>query len=455
MVNLIVLSLLFLVGICRWVFIKGLGQKGGHILISLLVQTLPFAYGKGIYSFLQGQMTEDYKSVRLGEFGNIIRIEFPVVFLVIFFALGYHRFKSDAFNIKKNIWLYVLLAFCVVSYLNPYNTFPLAFLVLAVPLFQFLLVIKYVDYNFSRLDILKGIFDGLMMITLLEFVLAICYPVLGLEFVATLFRDSAFEWSQRRGMTSAIGTFGHPGHLALYSLIMLGFFVACYLNRFNRKWSGYLILFNSITLILTFSRTTLICTVLIMPILILIYKQGKKIFSLKSVIAYLTLFMLLLAVVYVSPLSYLFLESDSNVQVTNRFVHWTLGYQMWEISKWIGVGINTHVYYMLNKLSVNIAADITLTDTFFFLRSPIHNIHVIVLAEAGMIGLGTWFYFYWNRFVTYYKYCRTANPINNIFNLTFICLLLGTFLYGFFGWTPMTMEIYSMCLMLGYFAKKS
>lgn len=452
--SLIVLILLFLVGICRWVFAKGLGQRGEHIIVSLLVQTLPFAYGKGIFSFLQGQLTEDNKSVRLGEFGNILRIEFPVVFIFLLFILGYHRFKTNAFSFKNNQWLYVLLLFCFISFLNPFNTFPLAFLVLIFPLLQFLLVIKYVDYNFSRLNILRGIYDGLMVITILEFILAMCYPVLGLQFVATLFRDSAFEWSQRRGMTSAIGTFGHPGHLALYSLIMMCFFVSSLLNGFKRKWSTYLIILNTITLILTFSRTTIICAVLIIPILIFVYKQGKKIFSLKSVIAYVASFLLLLSIIYLSPLSYLFLESDSNVQVTNRFVHWSLGYQMWDISKWIGVGINTHVYYMLNKLSINIAADITLTDTFFFLRSPIHNIHLIVLAEAGAIGLATWLYFYWSRFKIYYKYCKTSKPINNIFNLTLIGVLLSTFLYGFFGWTPMTMEVYSMCLMLGYFASK-
>lgn len=454
--KLIILLVILAAGLFRWIISRGLGKKASYTLISLFVQTLPFAYGKSIYTFLQGKITEDDKVVRLGEFGNNLRIEMPSIFIVVLLLLGYYKFRKNIFAFNQNKWMYVALLMSVVSFVNPYNIYPASILTIVFPIIQFLIFFKFIEANFSRLEILKGIYDGLMMTALLQLILAICYPVLGLESVAGLFRgDNAFEWSQRRGMASAIGTFGHPGHLALYSFITMIFFTVCYLNRFKRKLSFALIFACFIAMVLTFSRTTIICAAIVLPIVILIRTKGAEVFSLKYLLYFLCICIVLLFGLYISPIGYLFFESDSTVQLSNRFIHWSLGYQMWEISKFIGVGINTHVYYMLNKLNINIGGDITLTDTLFFLRSPIHNIHVIVVAEAGLIGLGVWWYFFANRIKAFYKLCSTQDRVSNIFNLTYIGLLFAIFLYGFFGWTPFTMEIYSLCILLGYFSSNN
>lgn len=449
----LVLLVIFCIGISRWILVKGVGRNASFMLISLFVQTLPFAFGKGIYSFLQGKMTEDYKTVRLGEFGNIIKIEMPTFFIILLLLLGYHRINSNAFYYKNNKWFYILLLICFISFVNPYNQFPAAFLTLLFPILQFLLLFKFFESNFTKKEILKGIYDGLMMTTILQFALAMCYPVLGMQSVTTLFRETGLEWSQRRGMSSAIGTFGHPSHLAFYCLVFCFFFIACYYNSYFKTKSRYLIILNCITLVLTFSRTTIICAAIIIPILVLIQKKGTAAFSAKNIFLFSVLSLILLLFIYISPIGYLFFESDSTVQLSNRFIHWSLGYQMWESSKLIGIGLNSHVYYMLNKLSISINADISMADTLFFLRSPIHNIHMIVFAETGLIGLSLWWYYFSSKIRTFYAQCRSYQPTNNIFNLTFVGVLLAIFLYGFFGWTPFTLEVYSLCILLGYFAR--
>lgn len=451
MIKLLVLAFIFLFGIVRWMSFKGLGKTSSYMLISLFVQTLPFGFGKAIYVFLSGQKTIDDNVVRLGEFDNAVRLEMPLIFTVLLFLLGYHKFKKNAFSIRQNKWFYILLLFCVISSLNPYNKFVWSFLPMAVPFIQFFVFFKFLEANFSRDIIMKGIYDGLVMVSLLQFFLAICYPVLGLESIASIFRgENALEWSQRRGLQSAIGTFTHPGHLAIYSVILLLFFTSCLLNKYKKNQTKYLIVICAVTLGLTFARTAILCGVIATVTIFFINKYGIKAFSIKNVLYSIILFVSFVLFVYLSPWGYLFFESDSNIQVNNRLFHWILGYQIWQNSRIIGIGINTHVYYMLNDLVVY--SDIPALT--FFLRSPIHNIHMIILAELGVLGFTAWIYFIFSSLKRYINQCKTILISTNVINLSYLGIMIFIVLYGFFGWSPFIVEIYSLCFLFGYFSSE-
>ncbi|MCF2504704.1 O-antigen ligase family protein [Dyadobacter sp. CY107] len=450
MVKVVILIFILAIGIFRWLSTAGRGKAATYMVISLFVQTLPFGFGKAVHVFIEGKMTEDDRFVRLGEFSNVLRLEMPLVFILFLIFFGFGKLKAGAFGIKQNVWIYILFFFSLITAINPYNPEPLAFSALIFPLVQFLILFKLIEANFTPSDILKGIYDGMLMVVLLQFSLAICYPVLGFESMAAIFRgEQAYEWSQRRGMTSAIGTFGHPGHLALYCLVLLLFFLGCYLNNYHKKKSLYLVLMAGITLVLTFSRTAIFCAIIIIPIVFLVHKRGARLLSVKNIVYFALLSGVFIILLYLSPIGYLFFESDSTIQFNNRYIHWALGYQIWEKSPFFGVGINTHVYYMLNQLKLNI--DIPAVS--FYTRSPIHNIHMIVLAETGLIGFAFWLVFFFGRIKMYYVQCQTNNTTANIFNLTYVGILFSVFLYGFIGWSPFILEIYSLCFLLGYFAK--
>lgn len=447
--KILVLLVILAVGLSRWLITRGKGKAASYMLLSLFIQTLPFGYGKAIYVFLQGALTADDRDVRLGEFGNLIRVEMPLLFALLFLFFGIHKMRKGAFSFNNNRWLYILGLFSLISALNPFNPHPFSFLALLIPLLQFLILFKLIEANFSKNEILLGFFDGIAMTSLLQLTLAICYPVLGMESVAGAFRgQEAFEWAQRRGMSSAIGTFGHPSHLAIYCLIFISFFLSCYFNGYQKKKAFYMLIINVVILILAFSRISIVCGIITIPILILLYRNYGRFLSFRNAFYFGILGLVSLVLLYLSPIGYLFFENDSETQLNNRFIHWALGYQIWEKSKLFGIGVNSHVYYMLYKL--RIVSDIPAIS--FFVRSPVHNIHMIVLAETGLAGMFAWLYYFFNRLKNVSKKCRTADINANIFNLSFVGVLCVIFLYGFFGWAPFTLEIYSLAIVFGYFS---
>lgn len=452
MVTLVVVCLLLAVTIFRMVVRKTSGKSdNNYLLVSLFIQTLPFAYGKSILTLLPGKkIGGEMVFQELGAFGNSVRFELPLLFFLILLLLGYRKWENNSFGIKDNIWFYVLLVFSFIAVANPSNIFPTAALPLIAYVFQFLLIAKLFEYNFSIQTIIKGLYDGLKVLTILNLFLAICYPVLNIGIAATLFKgEHALEWAQRRaGYASAVGIFGHPGPLALFSLIAAIYFLACSFNSYNRRLSKYLILANMFVILLTFSRTTYISSIIVFLLLFVVHKQKKQLFSVKNILIVTSLFALVVFVLYLTPLSDVFLKTDAGDQIENRYAHWILGYDMWNTSKLLGIGMNTHVYYMSTKLPINLDSAIIA----FLIRSPIHNIHMIILAETGLLGIFTWLYFYVYNIGRSSKRAHGTNSASNILRLTYTGVLSAFFIYGTFGWTPFQPEIFSFGLFIGYFA---
>lgn len=450
MIKILVLLCIIVIGLIRWLISKKHNKESNFLLVSLFIQIVPFAYGKAIYTFLEGQKIDQVNNVILGPFGNSVRIEAPLVFAILLMLLGFTHLRFKAFDIKTNLWFYLLIILCIITFINPNSQFNLSFLPLISLISQVLLLFKVIEWNFSRREIITGLYDGLKIVSLIQFVLTVFYPLLGIEAAASIFRgEEALEWAQRRASASAIGTFGHPGTLALFSLLSAVFFTSCYLNKYEQKISKYMIMANLFVIFFTLSRTTYLCTFGILLLLLVVKTQGKGLFRIKNLVIFVITFSIILFILYLTPLSNMFLESDANDQFENRFAHWVLGYQMWSKSKFIGVGINSHVYYMINKLFITIDSPIVA----FLIRSPIHNIHMIVLAETGILGFLSWLYFYISRLAKYSKHCTGENSINNILNLSFVGILCSFFLYGFLGWSPFRVEILVLGLFIAYFAK--
>lgn len=450
--KVIILSVIICIGIARWLISKQ-KMSSDYLLISLFVQTIPFDFGKAIYTYLEGVQVDDNVSEILGAFGNSIRLEMSMVFAILFLFLGFTRLKEGVIpRFKTNKWFYIFLTFLLISYFNPYNIYQNSIFPPLFSFLQLLFLLNIIKSNFTLKEILRALYDGIMLITGLQAILSICYPVLGIEAAATLFRgDEALEWSERRGSMSAIGTFGHPGGLALFCLIAGIFFLACYFNKYKPKMSLFLLGVNICVIFLTFSRTTYVSTVAILLLLYFVQRQGRKVFEIGNIIKILGSFLLLIAILYLTPLSDMFLKSDASDQVDNRMAHVIFGYEIWKNSEILGVGINSHVYFMINKLNISLK-NMNSKALAFLIRSPIHDIHIIVLAETGLLGLFTWVYYFASRIIRYSKCCHTEAFILNIFNLTFVGSLSSIFLYGFFGWTPFHPETYTFVIFLGFFA---
>jgi O-antigen ligase len=411
------------------------------------VQTLPLSYGVTLLPFVDKEL--------LGAFGGSIRLEFTTVFSILLILLGYNVLKKSAFKLRNNIWLAIFILFCIVSVFNPANAFRLSSLVPLSFVIQMIFLIKVIHSNFTREEIFVGIYDGLKFTTLLQFCLCIFYPVLGMQEFAGFFKSGvAAQWADRRaGYSSAVGTFAHPAQLALFSFLTLLFFFGCALNHFRRRQAYYFMSLNTLIIFLTFSRTTYVVLLTVLVIVYITFNSKAGLFTARNLFKFLSISILILSVLYFSPLSDLFLKSDSETQVENRMVHWVLGFEIWQTSKWIGLGLNSHVYYLGHKF---------LTDPFggtifldFFVSNPIHNIHLIIFCELGLLGFLIWIHYYASNLIYFSKRVRTGGLIDNVFNLVFVGILFSMFIYGAFGWAPFEQSISGLCIFLASMALRS
>jgi O-antigen ligase len=278
------------------------------------------------------------------------------------------------------------------------------------------------------------------MLCIAQFFLAICFPLLGIVEVTTIFHKSAAESATRMGTrVGAVGVFVHPGNVALFTTIVSTFFLGCYLTNYKKKLSLIVLLLNVITLFLTYSRTAYLVFLIDMALVYYISTNARKpIFTIRNIIKFiLPLSLALIYMVFFSPLSDTFLESDANEMFDARMMHWFMGFQIFNTSPLIGVGINAHLEYMFTNF--NLFGGKVIDD--FFWENPIHNIHLIVLVETGLIGFVFWIIFIFSNISKSKE--DIARKKNIILSATQIGTLIAIVLYGITGWAPFSSSIFT------------
>ncbi|QDH80805.1 hypothetical protein FKX85_17860 [Echinicola soli] len=444
----VIAGIVVLFCILKWAYHNYKGEHSNQFLISLFVILIAFNFSYPIYSYFVAFDFGDMEVDKLGAFGNRYRLN--SFFLIVPLCMFLGHYKLPKLGNWKNFWLWVVVAFVVISLLNPINPFPLSVWVFVFYAFQLLFSLAYLKANFKRSTIFKGLFFGFLFVTVLQAIITVFYPILNVSYFATLFKgEVTLEASlKREGYVSAIGIFGHPGPLAVYCLYVGIFFFACYLNNYRRKLSFGLLFANIFIILFTFSRTTYMTCVLVLVFMMVAFFSKSSVFSLKNIILTTTGIALLLFILYLTPLSELFLGSDFDSQIEVRLSSWLLGYKIWKVAPVFGVGINSHVYYMAHFLKIT--EDLFILE--FLTTNPIHNIHMIVLSETGMVGFGLWLAFFRSKILGRLKVIKTKVMIPDILNLTFVGVLVAFILYGIFGWAPFYREIMATAFALCYFS---
>ncbi|WP_426484144.1 O-antigen ligase family protein [Flavobacterium sp. 2] len=408
-----------------------------YLLLSFFIITIPLEF---TWSVLQGNL-----KTFAGTLGTNLNITIPLLIVLFFFLFSKFKIKQ---KVKYSIWIKGIFAIYVISLLNPYNTAKFATFVSALFLVSHLIFFIYIFKNLTHREIILALYDGFMIICILQFFLAICFPLLGISQVTTIFHDSAGESATRMGTREgAVGLFVHPGNVALYTTVVSTFFLGCYLRNYKKKKSLIILVLNVITLILTYSRTAYLVFVIDMAIVYYICTNAEKaIFTIRNVIKFiLPLSLALIYLVFFSPLSATFLESDANEMLDARMMHWFMGFQIFNTSPLIGVGINGHLEYMFTNF--NLFGGKIIDD--FFWENPIHNIHLIVLVETGLIGFVFWIFFIFSNISKAKK--DIARKRNLILSATQIGTLIGVLLYGITGWAPFSNSILPFLLMVSFF----
>lgn len=440
--KIVVLFLIIAVQLFRAFHKSALSSNSKHLYVSLFVISIPFQIYIPIHDIGLGTIG--------GALGNKIYLMFPFL-LYLIFSIVVKKRKIIKSNDKYDNWVLLVLLMILITFLNPYNNTKMASLVFAIFFISHILLFNLFYRRLSQSQIIKGILDGLIVLSIVQFILAICYPVLNIVSVTNFIHSTGTEAATRMDTRpGAIGTFVHPGNLSLFIIITSSIFLAAYLKGYKKTLFKYLVLINTITLYLTFSRTSYLVYIFDLFLVFVVYKNAKKsLFTLRNVIKFvvpLTVFLVWL--VFYSPLSESFLKGDSNDQIDNRFIHFFMALNAFELSPIIGVGLNTHVELFTKQSSLSNA--ITLDD--FFTTNPIHNIHLIVLTETGLIGLLLWFFFIFK------SYSKSKENLlkgkNEILNLSFIGTLTAFISYGLTGWAPFSQGILPFFLLISFFATK-
>jgi O-antigen ligase len=283
---------------------------------------------------------------------------------------------------------------------------------------------------------------------LLQLVLSICFPVLGLTQVLYIRGEEAAYWAigeTRGGRLSALGIFLHPGNLALFICISSAYFLSSYLLGYKKFLSLLYLVTGIIVLYLTLARSGWLAFIAMFCVMIVAYKNShKSIFSLKNILM-VSIFLggLLFVIIFYTPLGEYFMNEDFEDMAEARIVHWMAGLDIFTHHPIFGVGINSHLYYF--------RAELPMLDGFY-VENPIHNIHIILLAETGLTGLLCWIFFIVYNMNKSQSFIISPSLESSILNFTFMGIIVAWFIYGFFGWAPFQIDMLSLFLFLAFFA---
>ncbi|UOE52381.1 O-antigen ligase family protein [Mucilaginibacter sp. SMC90] len=417
-------------------------RDSSYLLFSFIITCIPFQMSFPIY-------TPTYISVDgIGSFTGKIFLMLPLIASVA--LLLTQKNKNVTYWYKNERWVMWILLLIAISFINPFNVARWGTVAFAVTLISYILFFRLIYNKLNPLQILNGIFASFLLLCVLNFCLAILYPVLGVTFVTTIFQAGGDMWATRNGTRAgAIGVFVTPANLGLFSVIASGFFFACYLNGFKKKLSLMVLIVTGITIILTYSRTSYITLVVILITLFYIFKNAAKpLLSLKSFfLGVLPAAIVLYWLVFLSPFSATFLKTDANDMYQARLDHWTMGMDIFHRSPIIGVGINSHLEFVNRSPEMS-----KVIHNDFLTSNPIHNTHLIILAETGIVGFALWVIFILTT-INRAK-INVAQNVNTILSLSQIALIITYIIYGFTDWAPVSHSTFPIFLLFTFFFYK-
>ena len=344
------------------------------------------------------------------------------------FALYCVNNKRQHWNFKeiKFPFIVITLAF-VYSYLNPYNLAPYATTLALVVFCQILIVILAIKFTMTADETFKAIYDGYTFFILVELVVSVTY-VLGIDFLQSYFTPDLKDIEYVRdgmGIRRAYGTTIQPNRLGGLCGFIFVFFYSCLLCKYQKNKSKILSVISFFVLMLSQSRSAIMATFVASLILYFTigYKQkriNKRSIFLWGFIGGVFLITILGIIIFQG-----FQKSDTDEQVDNRLIHYAMGFVTLQETKYLGVGLNSHVFYLYENFK-----GISTTDIGFFFTRAIHSFHLCILVEVGICGFLLWLYYAFSRIFKFLvaPLFKMGNPA---ICLSFAGMLIMIIVHGF------------------------
>ena len=134
-------------------------------------------------------------------------------------------------------------------------------------------------------------------------------------------------------------------------------------------------------------------------------------------------------------------------------MHYYCGYEIFEDHPLVGVGMNTHLVYLVENGSAMMFEQIfDMTDLWqpeeFMFSNPIHNIWIILIDELGLIGfLPVLGFIIWYIATFKRRTRRSNNRYYNILNISGVGVVCCWLVQGNSDWAPLTPQVLNLSLM--------
>lgn len=433
----IVLSVGFFIGlILVGMFIKDIKEK----LIFLLSFTLPF----NVVMYIE----KDVEVINLAGAKNFF--VFTFFDLLIIFMLGYYIYSEKSIiNIKKNIKRIILpIIYLIVNLLSvvvAFNKVAAGYEVLRLA--KCIILFVMIAFYFSEklyVIFVKGICFGICLQLLIGLMQIIKGAPLGIQFLGeshTVFRNSVE--GLEKGMS---GTMAHPGTLAIYGVFCLSIII--FINKDLIKGKNIFIGATILTIILTFSRTSMLLMGIVLVSALINSFMNSSLFNYSAIINKIKCFKLtrkkiviisMLVFVVASGLFLLrnqvgavvdrFTNSDMSLQLKSRTWHTRIGLKAYKERENFAYGANNYTYIIRDKYPEKYAS-----GSFHYVQ-PVHNLYILYLVEIGVIGVLIYIIIYGKVILSIFKINKFKSPILRSIILSTSVWALVIMIYNFTGWS--------------------
>ena len=361
-----------------------------------------------------------------------------LVILLLRKEMNFWRFSSIKYG-----FLYFVIAFTY-SYLTPINFYKEAVTIALMMMSQILIAVYVCRKCFTVETFLRASYDAFKIIIIVEFVISFTYVVLDIDWLQKIFYDDADNVfaSLREGtqFRMAAGTTMQHNRLGALCAFICIFYWACVLCNYNRKNSWLLFSLSFFVLVLSESRGAILGSLFTIVILFLFKQQKLHLLSLRKVlISSFCISVLCLLFFSLGIVQDMFFNSNSDEMQDYRLIHYLMAYDIINENKAWGCGINSVTYSLFRLPSYG---------SDFFNNQPIHNIHLIIFVELGLIGFLGWVYYIISRIRRFLK-TPLGNMNSPIVWYSFLGMLIIASVHGMAEWVYLHAQYQFIFMMFG------
>lgn len=394
-----------------------------YILLSSMIQSLM------IYPLLYMwiQLPEKTRNPEFcAPFENNIGILYPtIISLIIYLSAN----RKRAFYWKQiGFSLFSIIALFIYSFISPYNYSRLSTIICLLLFVQIFFVVYVLKRCIHPTLFLNAVYDGFKIIIIVEAIISIPFVFFDVDSLQALFYSSETDVDEfiREGTMYkyASGTMTHHNRLgALCSYISL-FYLSCLIFKYKRNQSIFLFITSILVLILSQSRSAIIATLFASCFIICTYLKKMRVLSFGKFCLFVSISAVVAILLLNTDLIYsMFFNSNVDDMSVARQTHYLLGWVMLQKNNFLGTGINSHVHYLYNNMMSG------RYNLFFFINS-IHNIHLVILVETGIVGICLWLYFIFSR-IKRFLMAPLVTMKNPIICFVFIAMIVTIIIWGF------------------------